>query len=201
MREYPAPIRLFEKTINFGVTPAAAGDVFQVIPVLSGDVVLASWVNVDTACTTSSSIDIGYGTVANYFGNSLMVDTAGQRSQILAGTLAWNAYHIADKSELTDELEITGVRDGDHVSVSPNMDCADMSLTAEVMHPDWVAVHLYNNTGGGLDLAQQNIEIVVNKAPRAASPWVVSAGDTLDVTANEAITTGTITVSAIIIRK
>ena len=201
MREYQTGLRLFEKKIYFGTTNAAAGDVFQVIPFIVGDVVFAAWIDVETSCTADASVDLGYGDDVDYFGNELLVDSEGHSRAVLNATKTWNPYLVYDGSEHTDELEITGARYGDVVSVSPSIDIADMTLTGEVIHKDWVAVHYVNNTGGGLDLPEHDIEITVNKAPQSATPLVVSSADTLDVKANDAITAGVIKVSALIFRK
>lgn len=202
MRETLAPVRLFEKTIHFGVTNAAADDVFPVIPLIAGDVVIAAWVNVITACTADATIDLGYGSDIDYYGNALQVDAVGHCRTMLNGSLAWNVMEIPHGIEETNEVQIPGARFGDHVTISSGMDLADMSLSGEVLRDDIVTVRLTNNTGGTLDLLHsQTLDVAVNKAPQMASPFVVPAGDTIDVTANTAITSGKITVSALIIRK
>ncbi|MDY6827236.1 MAG: hypothetical protein SVV67_08735 [Bacillota bacterium] len=162
---------------------------------------MASWATVETAGTTAATIDLGYGTDPDYFGNALKVDATGHCRTTLSGRLIWNAPEVADDTTETNEIEIAGARYGDHVTVSSGMDLADMVLTGEVIHPDWVAVHLTNQTGGALNLASQVLDVAVNKAPQMASPIVMAAADTIDVTANEAITTGVLIVSAVIIRK
>ena len=200
-REFFLRPRLIEKRINFATKNAAADDVFEVVPVLSGDVVLAAWVNVVGACTANATIDLGYGTDPDYFGKKMLVDTLGHCRTVLSDSLTWDAYEIDDKSELTNEIEITGARYGDHVSVASGMDLADMSLTGEVIHPDWVAVHLVNNTGGRLNLASQSMDVVVEKAPHMTCPLNVGASDTIDITANNAITAGKLRVSVLILRR
>jgi len=200
MRSYAGNTKVYSHKIYFGTDNATAGDVYQIIPVLKGDVVKAAWAEVVEACTEDATIDLGYGANVNYFGNELLVDTVGQCQTVLKSQKTWDAYLIYDKSEHTVEQEIPGVRYGDHVTVSPYMDCCDMSLTAEVIHPNFVAIHLYNNTGGSLNLAEQTVNISVNKAPQASSPLVFLSGDTIDVVTNEAITTGVLKVSALIFR-
>lgn len=201
MREYPAALRMFEKTIKFTQQNAAAGDVFQVIPVLAGDVLLMAWAEVVTACTTGSTIDLGYGTVVDYYGNGLAADTVGKCSTILSTTLTVRDYDIEDKSEATEEVEIEGARFGDIVIATPNRFFADLAITGDVVADDSVAIHMVNNTGGGLNLTDHTIGIQVHKAPKSVSPIVFTAGDTIDVTTNEAITTGVLKVSALVIRK
>jgi len=202
MRETILSPRLFEKKLDFSLSNAAAEDVFQMIPVLANDAVLACWVEVLTACTMNTTIDLGYGSDVDFFGNAMLVESAGKVSPIVTGTLTWDKYEIENKSEQTNELEVESVRFGDQVSVMPSMDCANLSVSAEVMHKDWVAVHLVNNTGGQLNLdGNLSVYVTVNKAPNMHLPLIFTSGDTLDVIANEAITSGIIKVCALIIRK
>lgn len=201
MREYQAPLRLLEKKIYFSSQNAAAGDVFQVIPVLSGDVLLASWVEVLTACTAGTTVDLGYGSVVDYFGNAMSVATVGKCEPILTGSLTVRAFDIPKNMEATEEVEIDGARIGDVVIVTPSRFFSDLAMVGEVINDDSVAVHLINNTEGTLNLNDHEVNIQVHKAPRAASPIVFTAGDTIDVIANEAITAGVLKVSALIARK
>jgi hypothetical protein len=201
MREYPAPLRLFEKKIYFGTNNAAANDVFQVIPVITNDIVFSVWAEVVTACTTSATVDLGYGTDPDYFGKKLLVDSVGHCRNVLFGTKTWNPYLVYDKSSHTDELNVAGARHGDHVTASPSIDVADMTLDAKVIHDDWVSLTYSNLTGGRLDLPEHTIDVVVGKAPNMASPLHFTSSDTIDVTANTAITAGVLKVSALIFRK
>ena len=202
MRETILSPRLLERKLDFSLSPAAAGDVFQMIPVLANDAVIACWVEVLTACTANTTVDLGYGTDVDFFGNAMLVESAGKVSPIVTSTLTWDKYEIENKSEQTNEVEIESVRFGDIVSVSPNIDCADIAITSEVLHNDWVAVSLVNNTGGQLNFDGNLIlSITVNKAPNMHLPLIFTAADTLDVIANEDITSGIIKVCALIIRK
>jgi len=201
MRVYQRGLILLEKRVHLGVQGLAANDVHQAIPVLENDVILNAWAKVESRCDDDATIDLGYGTNVNYWGNKLLVDSTGHCKTLLHGTLTWNAYEINDKSEHTNEKEITGVRFGDHVTVSSGMDLADMALSGAVIHKNWVAVTLVNNTGGCLDLASQSFDIAVNKAPQATSPLLIELSDTIDITANNVLTKGVIVVSALIFRK
>lgn len=202
MREYATPPRLFKQNIYFDLKPATAGDVFQVIPVLAGDVVLAAWAEVVTACTADATIDLGYGSDVDYFGNGLLVSSAGHCRSVISGTLTWNLPEIEHGIEETNEVEIVGARVGDIVTIGGINDIADISISGEVFRDDLVSVRATNNTGGTLDLLQsQTLEVIVNKAPQMASPLVFASADTIDVVANEAITSGVLRVSAVILRK
>ena len=200
MRIMDGKLKVYKRTVYFATQALAANDVHCVFDCILGDVVLAAWLNVEVACDENAEINLGYGDYPTYFGNKLMVDTVGHARSLLYGSKTWNAYLVFDKSELTTEIEITGTRFGDHVTVSSGMDIADMSITGEVIHKDWVAIRLINNTGGALDLASQTITVAVDKAPMAKSPLVLSAADTIDIKAGKALTQGVVEVSALILR-
>ena len=200
MRMYPAALKVFERTVYFGEQGLAADDVHQVIPVLPNDVIFAVWAEIARAGNSKAVFDLGYGDNANCWGNKLLVDSVGRCVTLLSDTLIWDAYEIEDKSEHTNEIEIAGVRYGDHVTVAPGMDIADMVLTGDVIHQNWAAVTMSNNTGGTLDLASQSVHVVVNKAPQNGFPIMMTDSDTIDITAHDAINTGIMKVSALIFR-
>ena len=200
-RAHEKGLTLLSRKAYFGVENASAGDVFEMLQLLSGDIVFAAWANVISKGDSNATIDLGYGTDPDYFGNAMPVDALGHCRTMLTGSLTWDAPEVADGIEETNEIEIDGARFGDHVTVSSGMDLADMSLTGEVISNNNIAVHLLNLTGGTLDLASQVIDVAVNKAPQMGSPLILSASDTIDITANDALTQGIIEVSALIFRK
>jgi hypothetical protein len=187
---------------------AGNGDVHQVIPVTAGDIVHRSWINVKTACPAGSTVDLGYGTVTDLYGNGLALDATGIASTILAGTLARNFYLVPKGGQIVEEIEVDGAAIGDLavVNIPAGANIGDLAITAEVLRPNIVTVHLLNNTHGEIDLPESlTLQAIVDKAPRAISPWIVAANDTIDVkatldTADMNISSGVIDVYAMITR-
>jgi len=185
-RKYQGKEQLWMRNIDFAEKSldAGDGDVHQIFNVHDGDIVLDFWGKVLTAAPTNSTLDFGYGTVTNYWGNGVPIDATGGAPRIISGTDVWQSQLVADQIEETIEIEVNGASFGDLVSLHSNYNIYDMSLTGHVVSPNFVAVQLVNITGGGIKiLDDMTITAVVNKAPLASVPVSFSAADTLDIKA------------------
>jgi len=164
---------------------AAGGDVHQVIDVRADEVVLDAWVDVQTACPANATIDLGYGTVVNYWGNGLALDSTGKVATILSATATLAPYNLRDKNQETVSLRVAGACFNDHVSVAPDgADVADVAFSGYVEAANYVAIRTTNITGDySLDLPTISANVIINKAPLRGSPLHFSAADTIDIKA------------------
>ncbi len=167
------------QTINAG-----EADVAQVIAIPAGTTVLSCFARVITAETADGSIDLGYGSDADYWGSCLHVDATGTCNTVLTGSTTWDAGSIADGDEEAQDVTVVGVALGDPVLVTMGVDVADLVVQASVTAEDTVTVLLANNTGGAIDLASTTVEVMILKAPRAAAPLYFATADTIDITAS-----------------
>uniref|UniRef100_A0A6H1ZRU7 Putative structural protein n=1 Tax=viral metagenome TaxID=1070528 RepID=A0A6H1ZRU7_9ZZZZ len=162
---------------------AGEADVGQVINIPANTWVLDVWVRVITAETANGSIDLGYGSDVDYWGNALAIDATGQVATTLHASSTWDAGSINDGDETAQDVTVDNAALGDIVACSLEVDVADLALTAQVTVANNVALQLNNNTGGAIDLASTTYHIYVNKAPMRWQPLYFSAADTIDIKA------------------
>lgn len=174
------------KTIKFANVSMDAGlaDVQTIIDIPASTLVVGSWVRVLTACTANATIDLGYGSDVNYWGNGLPLDATGIVPTQLTGTVTWDAAAIADGDEEAKDITVDGASFGDSVFVDFGaIDVADLALVAQVTAANTVTAQLLNNTGGAPNLASTTTTVYVNKAPRATAPLLFTSADTIDIIA------------------
>jgi len=188
---------------------AGRGLLHKAINVLQGDIVTAVWLDVVDACPENATVDIGYGSVPNYWGNGVVLDTAGPVGNILTASDVWGFDQLQGMGRGggdSIEIEVAGATWGDHVSVIPSDEVLGMLLTGNVIHPNRVEVTMTNITDDKvLNPDKMTFTVVVNKAPLAGVPWMVQSADTIDVKATTDledvdINSGAIDVFAKIIR-
>lgn len=207
-RVFEGTTKLYRQKVYFSTQFLDAGDsdVHQVIPVKAGDVVLAAWIDIKEAAPSNATVDLGYGTVVNYWGNGLPLDAVGIASTILSQSATLYPYAIASGLQEAIDVDVDGASYNDQVMVSPDgADIADMVLTGHVISPNTVAVRIINVTGGILDAPSIATNIVVNKAPLASQPVVFTGADTIDIkattdTKDVNISSGSIEICALILR-
>ena len=85
-------------------------------------------------------------------------------SDVLSGSITWDAGSIGDGNEEAKELTVTGAELGDFVLSSLSIDIADLVLDAQVTAADTVTAILANNTGGAVDLGSCTLSVIVVKA-------------------------------------
>ena len=208
MRVFESMVKLYRRKIYFGeqALDAGEGDVHRIIPVETGDVVLSAWVNIKEVAPVNATIDLGYGTIPNYWGNGLPLDAVGIAPTILNQAATLYPYAIVSGLQEAIDVDVDGASYNDHVVVSPEgADIADMVLTGHVISPNVVAVRIINVTGGELDAPSVAATIIVNKAPLASQPVIFAGADTIDIkattdTKDVNISSGVIEVCALILR-
>jgi hypothetical protein len=85
-------------------------------------------------------------------------------SDILSGSVTWDAASIADGNEEAKELTVVGAELGDFVLSSLSADISDLVLDAQVTAADTVTAILANNTGGAVDLGSCTLSVLIVKA-------------------------------------
>ena len=85
-------------------------------------------------------------------------------SEVLSGSITWDAGSIGDGNEEAKELTVDGAELGDFVLSSLSADISDLVLSAEVTAADTVTAILANNTGGAVDLASCTLNVLIVKA-------------------------------------
>ncbi len=197
-------IFILSKQVNFALQnlDAGNGDVLRVLDLRPEMLVLACWLRVVKASATSGTVDLGYGSDVNYWGNGLMVDAVGQPSTILTGTTTRTGGNIATGDSETTSLTIAGATFGDTCLVNMQADAIDLMFHAYVKAANTVETVAQNSSGGNLD-PDGVYEVFVDKAPRGHVPLLFSATDTIDIVATTDIadvnlTTGIVEVKAIV---
>jgi hypothetical protein len=193
-----------KKEINFATQTmdAGNGDVETVLDIPANTLVLGSWINVLTACTTNGTVDLGYGSDVNYWGNGLPLDATGLVSTRLTAseTKDWGSLNTA--TEATEDMTVATASLGDTCSVGIGTDVTDVAMVGFVTAADTVTAQLFNLTGGAINLASTTIEAFVDKAPRSGAPLLFTSADTIDIvattdTADADISSGIIEVIAL----
>lgn len=195
--------------INFAVQSldAGDGDAHQCLAISAGNIVLGAWVTVDAVCPDNATIDLGTSTSPNYWGSGLYLDATGHAACVLSSLdTVYPPDVIKAGEEYTTQIDVVGASFGDMVTVSntTKVDLAEVRFTGEVINPNVVELNIRNMSNGGLSLPTLALATSLNKAPKANTPYVFSANDTIDVKATTDdqdvnITSGNITVSALVL--
>ena len=98
------------------------------------------------------------------YGQNKDGDSLERFSDVLSGSVTWDAASIADGDEEAKELTVTGAELGDFVLSSLSADISDLVLDAQVTAADTFTAILANNTGGAVDLASCTLNVLVVKA-------------------------------------
>lgn len=203
------PIHLVRRSVNFKTKglDAGNGEAHRVIEVRSGDVVLSAWINVLEACPAYSTVDFGYGTIPNLWGNGLRLDSTGPVRTVLSASKTIDFISLDSGAMEMTEIEIDGAAYDDQVIVTPSVFTQDLVLTGYVsdsIHKR-VTVQLANMTGEKMNLPSMTLNVVVNKAPISPQPFAFTAADTIDVRATTDgkdvnITSGIIDIYALVLK-
>jgi hypothetical protein len=98
------------------------------------------------------------------YGQNKDGDSLEKFSDILSGSVTWDAASIADGNEEAKELTVVGAELGDFVLSSLSADISDLVLDAQVTAADTVTAILANNTGGAVDLGSCTLSVLIVKA-------------------------------------
>ncbi len=198
-------MRIYKHEINFATQTldAGDGDVAQIILLPKNTMVLKAWIRVVTACPASSTVDMGYGSDVDIFGNGLPLDATGIVKTVYMGTEAWNAKEVTDGNEVVDDVTVDGVSLGDIASIAYSVDVTDLSLFAEVVSANTITAQVGNFTSGTLTLATGTVVAFADKAPLMANPLLLSTSDTIDIkattdTSDVNISTGVIEINVLV---
>lgn len=100
---------------------------------------------------TNFAIRTGLGIVQ--IGGTLRFGSAGALiTGHRSGTVVWNPGSLADGTQTTQPVTVTGAALGDTVAVGVNTDLLGLQLSGYVSAADTVTLLLRNNTGGPVDL-------------------------------------------------
>lgn len=84
-------------------------------------------------------------------------------ANVLNGGKVYDPPNLADDTETSTTVTITGAALGDFALASFSLSTQGIKLTAEVTATDTVIVNLHNQTGGAIDLASGNLNVRVWK--------------------------------------
>jgi len=161
---------------------AGNGDVLRTLQIPAETLILASWIRMLTTGTTNGTVDLGYGSDVNYWGNGLVLDSARLVPAMLVGTVARTTAAIADGDDDTKSVTIADATFGDTCTVNFSVDAIDLGLYAYTQAADTVEVVIHNSAGASRDPIG-TFEIFVDKAPRAKHPLLLTSADTIDLKA------------------
>ena len=198
MRIYKHQITIATQTLDAG-----NADVLQVLLLPKNSLVLKAWIRVVTACPTNSTVDLGYGTDVDYYGNALPLDATGIVAPVKIGTATWNPGAITDGNEEAKEVTVDGASLGDVVRLQFTKDLEGLVLTGCVSAANTVTAVLSSHASTTVNLASGTITAIVDKAPLRPVPLLLTSSDTLDIkattdTADVNIVTGEIEVIALV---
>lgn len=195
---------ILSKQVNFALQnlDAGNGDVLRVLEIRPEILVLACWLRVVKASASSGTVDLGYGSDVNYWGNGLMVDAVGQPPTVLVGTTTRSGGNIATGDSETTSLTIAGATFGDTCIMNMQASADDLMFYAYVKGANTVETVAQNSSGGNID-PDGVYEVFVDKAPRGKNPLLFTASDTIDIIATTDIsdvnlTSGIVEVKALI---
>lgn len=126
--------------INFSAQTLDAGDadVAQVLHIRRGTYIFNVWINVVQACPTSSTIDLGYGSDTDYWGNALPLDTVGLVAQKYIVTETASMRVIGDRSPFAGVPVYFS--SADTIDIIATVDTADVNISSgkiEVVAECW----------------------------------------------------------------
>ena len=98
------------------------------------------------------------------YGQNKDGDSLEKFSDILSGSVTWDAASIADGNEEAKELTVVGAELGDFVLSSLSADISGLVFDAQVTAADTVTAILANNTGGAVDLGSCTLSVLIVKA-------------------------------------
>ena len=178
-------MRLYRHQINFASQTLDAGlsDVCQAVLLPKNCIVLDAWIRVVTAAPTGSTVDLGYGSDVNYWGNGLPIDATGIVGTIRVGTATWNPSSITTATEEAKTVTVDSATTGDVVKFTLEVDMLDLVLSGHFLDTDTVRAILGNLTGGSIDVASGTLTAIVDKAPLRSVPVLLTSSDTIDLTA------------------
>lgn len=162
---------------------AGDADVGRCLNVPANTEVINVWLRVITAETANGTVDVGYGTDVDYWGNAVHLDATGVALTQLYKTSTWDAGQVADNEMTTVDVTVSGAVLGDVVQCSIAVDLVDSIFTGYVSTSDTVTITVQNVSGSAVNLASSTFYIYVDKAPRSRQPLHFSAADTIDVKA------------------
>lgn len=160
----------------------ASADVLRVLQIPAETLVLNAWIRMLTAGTTNGTVDLGYGSDVDYWGNGLVLDSIRLVPAMLVGTVARGSSSISDGDSDTKSATIADATFGDTCTVNLPADGLDCTVSANVRDPDTVEVYIHNSASAPRDPIG-TFEIFVDKAPRAKVPLLFSSADTIDLIA------------------
>lgn len=180
-------MRIYKHEINFAAQTLDAGnaDVGQIILLPKNTMVLKAWIRVVTACPTSTSVDLGYGSDVDYFGNSLRLDSTGiVGTKIMSTATTWDPSSISDGDEESKNVVVTNSATGDIVTFVFG-EIEDLQLTGFNNSDSVLTITavLSNSTGGSIDLPSGTLVGYVDKAPLEGVPLLLATSDTIDIKA------------------
>lgn len=198
-------MRVYKHQINFVSQTLDAGDadVAQIILLPKNCMVLKAWIRVVTAAPTNATVDLGYGSDVDYFGNSLPLDATGISGSKIIGTVTWNPSAIADGDMEGKNVTVTGAATGDVVAFTLGLDLTDLELSGYVLDVNTVRAVLSNSTGGSITLGSSTLTAIADKAPLGNVPLLLATSDTIDIKAtiydsDVDITSGVIEVNVLV---
>jgi len=203
-------LNVWRRRVYFGTQSldAGEGDVHRVFHVKAGDVVLNVWLDVITACPANSTVDVGYGTVVDYWGNGMPLDATGNVKQMLVQNTNLYPYLLTQGNQEAIDIEVDGAAFNDSVVVTPDdTDIADMVFMGHVSWANMVTIRMMNLADTELKIYDTPVtaKIIVDKAPLAKRPLVFGSADTIDLkattdTADVNINSGVVDVYALVVR-
>jgi hypothetical protein len=160
-------------------------------------------IRVVTACPTNSTVDLGYGSDVDYWGNALPLDGTGVVGSVITASETWDPGSIDDGNEEAEEVTVDSAASSDVVTFVFSNPLLDLALTGYVKAANTTNAVLGNWTGGSIDLASGTLTAYVDKAPLANAPVLLTSSDTIDIkatidTADVDIVTGVIEVNVLV---
>jgi hypothetical protein len=198
-------MRIYKHEVNLASSTLDAGDadVGEVVLLPKNCLVLKAWIRVVTACPTNSTVDLGYGSDVDYWGNALPLDGTGVVGSVITASETWDPGSIDDGNEEAEEVTVDSAASSDVVTFVFSNPLLDLALTGYVKAANTTNAVLGNWTGGSIDLASGTLTAYVDKAPLANAPVLLTSSDTIDIkatidTADVDIVTGVIEVNVLV---
>jgi len=183
-RRIDGALYLLTQTVNFAQQnlDAGNGDVLRVLAIRPETLVLKCWARVLSAAPTNATVDLGYGSDVNYWGNGLKIDAAGIPDTVLTGTVERSGAAIAVDDSETNIITIAGATFGDTCTVNMSDDAEDLMFHAYVQAATKVETVAQNDHTDTVD-PDGTYEVFVDKAPMGHQPLLFTSADTIDLIA------------------